>query len=125
MSGKREFLRAPTSLSVELQVEGETIVAQVINVSLNGVLIKYPHDVVLGTPCRVALLLTETVPVVRIEASGRFVRSDASGVAVHFDKIEGIESYWHLRTLILANADDPAEAEEEFEAHWGIRRPPS
>ncbi len=43
-------------------------------------------------------------------------------LAVEFTELDP-DSYNHLRRLILSNAKDPEKAEQEFESHWGIRRP--
>jgi hypothetical protein len=55
-----------------------------------------------------------------IEADGNIVRSEPSSLAVEFTRLD-LDSYYHLRQLILNNTDDPEKAEQEFSSHWGIR----
>jgi len=38
------------------------------------------------------------------------------------DELLGLETYWHLRNLVLSNAPDPGVAEVEITNHVGIRR---
>jgi hypothetical protein len=55
-----------------------------------------------------------------IEADGKIIRSEPSSLAVEFTRLD-LDSYHHLRQLILNNTDDPEKAEQEFSSHWGIR----
>jgi len=50
------------------------------------------------------------------------VRSAPDGIAIHFRELLGLDSYEHLRNLILHNAVDPDQAEQEFESHIGLRK---
>jgi hypothetical protein len=73
-----------------------------------------------GTFCEIEIVLAEAPEPVIIEASGSIVRSLPGTLAVHFSEVD-VDSYEHLRQLILNNAEDPERAEKEFGAHWGIR----
>jgi hypothetical protein len=42
--------------------------------------------------------------------------------AFRFDELEGLDSYWHLRNLILYNAQDTGQVENEFANHLGLRK---
>jgi hypothetical protein len=50
------------------------------------------------------------------------IRSAPGSLAVSFTELE-LDSYDHLRRLIMNNTDEPERAEREFLSHWGIRRP--
>lgn len=50
------------------------------------------------------------------------VRNYPDGVAFQFTKILGPESYGYLRNLVLYNASDTDQVENEFETHAGIKR---
>jgi hypothetical protein len=69
---------------------------------------------------RIALGGSEN-PVI-IDAKGKLVRSQEGSMAVEFTELD-IDSYHHLQLVIVNNADDPERAEQEFSAHWGIRKP--
>ncbi len=57
----------------------------------------------------------------QIEASCRVVRLDAAGVAIEFSGVS-LESYYHLRDLLMANANDGHQVEEELVSHAGLKK---
>lgn len=120
---RRDFIRIPYRTEAEVRA-GALLVRSsgVIDLSMNGMRISSGDPVPpADTPCCVRILLGSEGPDrVSIEANGTVIRSGSGSVAIHFTGI-GIESYWHLRRLILANADDPEQADREFVSHWGIR----
>jgi hypothetical protein len=74
-----------------------------------------------GTSARASIhLLQAAGHRVLIEADGRIIRSGTGELAVEFIEIE-LEGYQHLRQLILNNAEDPDQAEQQFNEHRGIR----
>jgi hypothetical protein len=75
-----------------------------------------------GTACSTSIHLQASGHRALIEADGRIIRSGPDELAVEFIEIE-LDGYQHLRQLILNNADDPDRAEQQFNEHWGIRRP--
>jgi hypothetical protein len=90
---------------------------------MNGILLETPEAAPPeGTLCEIEIVVSETPAPVIIEARGSLVRSKAGTLAMHFSEID-IDSYDHLQQLILNNAKDPDRAEQEFSAHWGIRKP--
>ncbi len=120
---KREFIRIPFSTEVEIRI-GEQVFksSSGINISLTGLRAATEQPVPESGSCSVRILLTAFDHQVVIEASGRIARTGTGYVAVEFTELDP-DSYLHLRQLIISNADDPVRAEEEFDAHWGIRRP--
>lgn len=73
-----------------------------------------------GSACLARLVVPGSGGSVVIEARGTVIRSEKGSVAVEFSTID-LDSYWHLRALVLLNAADPEQAEREFVSHWGIR----
>jgi len=49
------------------------------------------------------------------------VRSDQDGMGVEFTEMP-LESYDHLRKMVLLNATDPERVEQEFRDHIGLKR---
>ncbi len=121
---KREFIRVPFSTEVEIRFGDRSFRSSSgINISLNGLRIATEQPLPdTDSPCSVKILLRAFDHQVAIEALGRAVRAGDGHLAVEFTELDP-DSYFHLRQLIVNNADDPARAEEEFDAHWGIRRP--
>ncbi len=123
--GKKERLsRVPFTTEVEIQIGDLSIrSSSVINISLNGLRLETEQSVAgEGSPCTIRIILMAFDHHVVIEAQGCVARTGPGYVAVEFAELDP-DSYLHLRQLII-NADDPVRAEEEFDAHWGIRRPP-
>ncbi len=123
---KREFIRVPFTTEVEIRLGDRSLrSSSEINISLNGLHMAAELPVPdADGPCEVRILLQAFDHQVVIEALGRVVRAREGHLAVEFTELDP-DSYFHLRQLIVNNAADPARAEEEFDAHWGIRRPPS
>lgn len=93
-----------------------------IDVSMNGLRISTDGPVPAeNTPCEAQIILgsSDTERVV-IGVKGTVVRSKPGSLAIHFTEID-LDSYQHLRQLILINAKEPEDAEREFITHRGIR----
>ncbi len=121
---KREFVRVPFTTEVEIRTGNRLFRSSSgMNISLNGLRIAtedpLPGE---GSPCSARIVLKAFDHRLAIEAQGRIARSGQGFLAVEFTELDP-DSYLHLRQLIINNAGDPVHAEEEFDAHWGIRRP--
>lgn len=122
---KRAFMRVPFTTAVEIRTDDRTIGSTSgINVSLNGLRLATDQAVPAeGSSCTVKIFLRASEHREVIEAEGTVVRSRQGSLAVEFRGLD-LDSYHHLRQLIISNTDDPGRAEREFDAHRGIRRPP-
>jgi len=119
---KREFVRVPFRIGTTIRTSDRTIwSSNTLDVSMNGLRVAttelVPPE---GTFCEVEIILAEAPEPVIIEARGSIVRSQPGTLVVHFSEVD-IDSYEHLRLIILNNSEDPEKAEKEFGAHWGIR----
>ncbi len=122
---KREFIRIPFKTEAEVFVDQKTIRSErEIDISMKGLRLATDERAEAGTLCRVVIRLNNGNHEAIIKAQGAIVRSERGSLAVEFSELD-FDSYQHLRSLILLNAEDPEKAEEEFIAHWGIRRPVS
>ncbi len=121
---KREFVRVPFKTEVEVRT-GDRLIRSTegINISMKGLHASIDGSApAAGSPCAVKIFLRGTEEGVTIEANGVVVRAEGGDVSVEFKKLD-YDGYHHLRQLILNNTDDPERAEQEFDAHWGIRKP--
>lgn len=117
----RIFSRISLDRGARISIEGRTpFHAEIVNLSMSGLLLKTEEHLEPGIECRVSIPLTENEEM-RIEAQAAVVRPTTGGFAVNFTKLLGVESYNHLRSLLLYNASDPDRIEEEFKIHHGIR----
>jgi hypothetical protein len=124
MEEKRRFMRVPFNTEVEIQANDHTIRStKGINISLSGLRMSIEQDAPpVGASCQVKITLSMSEHRVAIDAKGNVIRSDPRHVAIRFTELD-LDSYHHLRQLIINNAEDPEQAEREFSAHWGIRQP--
>ncbi len=124
LTEKRGFSRVPFNTEVEVRAEGRSIRSQEgIDVSMSGIRLSTREAIPpAGAPCQVTIVLGESENPVIIGAKGKMVRSQEGSLAVEFIELD-IDSYQHLQQLIVSNAEDHERAEQEFAAHWGIRKP--
>jgi hypothetical protein len=117
---RREFIRVAVHLRTEVTVQGTTHRDGTMeNLSLKGGFFRTAGAPAEGELCEVRLHLDGTD--VQVHARGQVVRSGPAGCAIQFSEIVGIESLEHLRNIILYNSHDPAQVEQEFHAHLGLK----
>ena len=120
-SEKREFTRVPITFLVQLLVGDRHLEGcHIKDLSMKGMLVVTEERFPLGTPCEAVLSLVEGE--VEIRTSGTVAALHPQGFGVEFTTIDGLDSYIHLRNLVLFNSQDVEKVEEEFQAHAGIRR---
>ena len=120
-SEKREFTRVPITFLVHLLVgERHLEGCHIQDLSMKGMLVVTEERFPLGTPCEAVLTLVEGE--VEIRTSGTVAALHPKGFGMEFSTIDGLESYIHLRNLVLFNSPDVEKVEEEFHTHAGIRR---
>jgi hypothetical protein len=121
---RRGFIRIPFQTGVEIKAGAFAIRSDSeINVSMSGLRLPFtgaaPDP---GTMCHASIVLQAFDNRVAIEVSGKIIRAEPGSLAIEFTELDA-DSYHHLRQLIMHNTDDPEKAEQEFNAHWGIKRP--
>lgn len=120
-SDKREFTRVPITFEVRIAVDGRPVEgARVKDLSMKGMLVLTAERPPVGTPCEAVISLVEGE--VEIRTSGVVAAENPLGFGMEFSTIDGLESYIHLRNLVIFNSPDVEKVEEEFQAHAGIRR---
>lgn len=118
---KREFTRVPITLEVRMVIGGKPLThGQVRDLSMKGMLVLTEERFPVGTPCEAVLTLVEGE--VEIRTTGIVAAIHAQGFGMEFTAIDGLESYMHLRNLVLYNTQDVEAVEEEIRSHAGIRR---
>jgi hypothetical protein len=119
---RREFSRVPFRVEVALKGDHAAVVsADVRDVSLNGLYAACSGRLPPGSRCEVRLVLDGPGSEVRLSLRGRVARVDRAGLAVEFVEL-GLDTYYHLRNLVLFNSHDHARVEQEFRAHLGLLR---
>ncbi|MBX7256938.1 MAG: PilZ domain-containing protein [Candidatus Hydrogenedentes bacterium] len=118
---RRSFTRVHTHVGAEISAGSITCTGAIEDLSLSGVSLRSEAQLAHGTPCKVTLVLTGADPALRIELAGKVSRSEAGLVSVAFEETDS-DSYAHLRSLILANAESADSIEDEFEGSVGFKR---
>ncbi len=122
-SKEREFTRVRIDVDVEVASAGRVVISShTKDLSMVGVYVFTTDALPLGSQCRITLFLGGREHGVRVEASGTVARADADGMAVEFAGIEGVDSFNHLRNLVLYNTGDTRRAKRELQEHLGIKR---
>lgn len=120
----REFTRVTTGFTVEIEAEGRTIEsARMQDLSMNGVFVICEDRLPLECDCRVTLRLGDPGSGIKITAAGKVMRhgTEPPGFALQFSELD-VESYEHLRQLVLLNSQDPDQVEQEISGHLGLKR---
>lgn len=120
---RRGFIRVPFDTKAKVTAGGKTVESRNgIDISMSGLCIECERQAgfSVGASCEVSIRLSAADEQAIIEAKGTIVRSDDTCLGINFTEID-LDSYHHLRQLILHNTTDPERAEQEFHSHWGIR----
>ncbi len=118
---RREFSRVQVHLNAEVTANGVRHEGGAMeNLSLKGGFLRIANGPPEGALCDIRLHLDGTEVVVH--AQGTVVRMGPAGSAIQFTEIVGLDSLEHLRNLILFNAHDPHQVEQEFHDHLGLKR---
>ena len=90
-------------------------------VVLTGLYLFCPESLPLGKACQVTLFLGEGQSQIHIEAKGRVIRTDDTGMGIALTEIMGADSFDHLRNLVMYNSACPNLVESEFKSHIGLK----
>ena len=115
---KREFTRVSTKIRAEVTA---ILSGRTRDMSVKGFYLVCDRSLPVGTECLVAVYLGEPPGQVRIEMAGTVVRVDDTGMAIEFSKMD-IDSFDHLRKLVLYNSTDTDQVEQELKGHLGLKR---
>jgi hypothetical protein len=120
-SNQREFTRVVVNCAVTIMADHRPIeCSSVHTLSMKGMLAPTHERLPEGMECEITISLVEHE--IEINLMGIVVRNLPEGIAFQFTKIMGPESYAHLRNLVLYNATDTDQVEQEFENHSGLRK---
>ena len=120
---RRSFSRVCICLEAEVATEGATFATQSMrDLSMNGLFLLGETRLAEGTPCQTTIFLGDRQSGQCIKAAGVVARVTGDGTGIEFQEIAGLESYHHLRNLVLHNSDDSQQVRRELDSHLGIKR---
>lgn len=115
----------PLKLSGKLVCDdgGITVQGEVEDLSMNGVFLRAARtsEGLRGSEGALRLVFGEGEGAIHLQARARVMRETADGVGLKITEVE-LESYHHLRSLVLLNADSYDAARDEIEQHQGLLR---
>jgi hypothetical protein len=88
---------------------------------MKGIYLVCPNPLPLETDCQVSLFLSGSERPLSIQVKAKVARVDDQGMGIEFTEIIGLESYNHLRNLVLYNAPEADSVEDEIMGHLGIK----
>jgi hypothetical protein len=111
---QRRFHRIEFDAACEVQWQEQIWQAQVLDISLKGVLLQRPPEwtVPVGESCEVTVFLNGTEAGIVMAVILRHVEDQHLGFQVQYIDLD---SATHLRRLVELNLGDPALLEREFE----------
>ncbi len=112
---RRRHERVPFSTRVRIQSGEERFEsnAELRDISLKGLFVRTPVRLAIDSPCKVEIELSGTSSELRIRVTARVIRHGKDGMGIRFDALD-IDSYLHLKNLLVHNATDPDRMEGAF-----------
>jgi c-di-GMP-binding flagellar brake protein YcgR len=122
---RRQFTRVTIAIeAVVVPVEdGERMISGLTtDLSMKGIYVVCEDKLPAGTRCHVTLVPSGEEKHFRIEVNAQVVRVADDGMGIEFVEIMGLESYEHLRNVVMYNSSQEiGQVEEEFKKHLGIK----
>ena len=118
---QRRFSRLPVQLFVEIRHDDICLSSnKTHDVSMKGLFVHTGKTLPIGTACQVKLMLEGGQGEPSIDVHGQVVRVTNAGMAVEFHESD-LDSYQRLRSLILFNSPNVAQAETELDGNPGFK----
>ena len=83
------------------------------DISMKGMFVETQVKIPEGTPCDLEILLTGSSTRLALTIKGTITRQEEDGLAIGFESID-LDSFIHLKNIILYNVTDPEEVEKEM-----------
>ncbi|MBW1742145.1 MAG: PilZ domain-containing protein [Deltaproteobacteria bacterium] len=112
---RRQKTRVHFETHVIIKTEESEIRAEADSedISMKGVFVRTPEKIPEGTPCDLEILLTGSSTRLALTIKGIVTRQEEAGLAIGFDSTD-LDSYIHLKNIILYNASNHEEIENEM-----------
>ena len=110
---KRNFTRIIFQSEAVVRYNDEIIEGDIGNLSLRGMLFLTSHELPAGSLITIKILLSGSSSELSVNLRGRVVRCFQGTLAVEFQEMD-LDSFIHLKNIILYNTGDDQEVEEEF-----------
>ncbi len=121
-ANRREFTRVHIAVGVEVDHPGQPkISGRGRDLSVKGVYVECPRQLPPDTRCDVTIVLSGAPEPMQVHVTGSVVYAEPGGMGIEFMEVD-VDSFIHLRNLVLYNSVDTEQVEREFEQHLGLKR---
>jgi hypothetical protein len=111
---KRRFKRVLFRTEAMVQYGDKTFTGEVADLSLRGMFVKSPHEIPLGETVKAKIFLSGSTSELSIQVDGTIVRHQGeNGFGIQFHEMD-VDSFVHLRNIVIYNSGDAAQVMEEF-----------
>jgi hypothetical protein len=111
---KRSFKRVLFRTEAIVEYGDKTFTGEVADLSLRGMFVKSPYEIPLGESVKAKILLSGSTSELSIQVDGTVVRHQGeNGIGIQFHEMD-VDSFVHLRNVVIYNSGDPAQVMDEF-----------
>ncbi|MBN2402214.1 MAG: PilZ domain-containing protein [Spirochaetes bacterium] len=110
---KRSNTRVTFGVGAVIKYKRQTIKCKVINLSLNGVLVKAMKEIPKDAKVRVGISMEGSTSKLKINIEGIVARSSAAETAIIFNSID-LDSFIHLKNIVAYNEGNEEKIMREF-----------
>lgn len=117
---RRKFSRVQINLQIEVSNGCMSLIGcETRDLSLRGVFVVSDVIFPMQSLCVVTITLTGMLVPIEIKLDARVVRAESNGIGVEFEGAQDLESYQHLRNLVMYNSMTPEQILEEERSQLG------
>ena len=122
MPEHRLFHRVSFVVKTDMEINGERCEATLVDISLKGALVSFPHELhpETGLTCQLTIHLEESD--IKLIISGEIVHCHDNVTGIKFTLID-LDSMIHLRRLLELNTAKPEQVRNELNLLIGLEEP--
>ena len=118
---KRGRIRSKYDTTVAIIYNDQTISSKhTKDISLNGLFVITDHKIPQGQECKIVITLNSQVADLTLRLNAQVIRTTEEGVALNFKEMD-IETYQHLKNIVLYNSEDPEAFLEQCQERPGFK----
>ncbi|MFH0976595.1 MAG: PilZ domain-containing protein [Spirochaetota bacterium] len=110
---KRRNTRVAFEVGAVVKYKRKAIKGKVVNLSLNGILLKTEQEIPKDSKVKVSISMEGTTSRLTVNIDGTVVRDNKSETAVAFNAID-LDSFIHLKNIIIYNEGNEEKVMQEF-----------
>ena len=110
---KRSNTRILFNVSAIIKYKDKEIKGNVVNLSLNGILVKTDEEIPVGGEIIINIMMEGSTSQLTINLDGIVKRSGKSEIAAEFKSID-LDSFIHLKNIVIYNEGDEEKIMKEF-----------